>query len=124
MEEICHEADWFEKNCNRSFDSRLFVTVLRWLVRAGRPFAVGRHCSGSAEAALRFSYSLNPYDPAITGLSWYAVRAYYTDGPWSGVVSGWPYHWTGWSDYAAQNGIGCTPGTLVKGGDGIMYACQ
>jgi len=67
---------------------------------------------------------LNPYDPAITGLSWYAVRAYYTDGPWSGVVSGWPYHWTGWSDYAAQNGIGCTPGTLVKGGDGIMYACQ
>ena len=70
-------------------------------------------------------YYPNPYDPTITGLSWYAVRAYYAGGPWSGVVSGvGPYHWNGWADYAAQAGIGCTPGTLVKGGDGIMYACQ
>jgi hypothetical protein len=66
----------------------------------------------------------NPYSPAITDVAWDAVRVYYLGGPWSGVVSGWPYHWNGWSDYAAQNGIGCTPGTLVKGGDGIMYVCQ
>ena len=54
------------------------------------------------------------------GLPWYAVRAYYFGGSWSGP--GWSY--TGWSDYAARNGIGCTPGTAIKGGDGIMYACQ
>jgi hypothetical protein len=48
------------------------------------------------------------------------VRTYYMGGPWSGPY----YHWNGWSDYAAQNGIGCTPGTPVKGGDGIYYVCQ
>ncbi|QIO32189.2 hypothetical protein [Bradyrhizobium sp. 1(2017)] len=51
------------------------------------------------------------------GLPWYAVRAYYAGGPWN-------YRYSGWADYAARNGIGCTPGTLVKGGDGIMYVCQ
>ncbi|MGY8706908.1 hypothetical protein RAD16_14310 [Bradyrhizobium sp. 18BD] len=45
------------------------------------------------------------------------MRAYYTGGPWT-------YGYSSWSDYAARNGIGCTPGTLVKGGDGIMYVCQ
>jgi hypothetical protein len=55
-----------------------------------------------------------------TGLPWDAVRAYYFDGPWSGPN----YSYTGWSDYAARNGIGCTPGTEIKGGDGIMYVCQ
>jgi len=54
------------------------------------------------------------------GLPWYAVRAYYYGGPWSGPG----YSYNGWSDYAAQNGIGCTPGTAVKGGDGILYLCQ
>jgi len=54
------------------------------------------------------------------GLPWYAVRAYYFDGPWSGQN----YSYTGWADYAARNGIGCVPGTIVKGGDGIMYNCQ
>ena len=52
--------------------------------------------------------------------SWYAVRAYYMGGPWSGVG----YSYAGWPDYAARNGIGCTPGTAIKGGDGIMYNCQ
>jgi len=52
--------------------------------------------------------------------SWYAVRAYYFGGPWSGPG----YSYTGWPDYAAQNGIGCTPGTAIKGGDSIMYVCQ
>ena len=55
-----------------------------------------------------------------TGVPWYAVRAYYTNGPWSGP--GWS--WAGWADYAARNGIGCTPGTIVQGGDGIAYNCQ
>jgi hypothetical protein len=65
-----------------------------------------------------------PYVPGLTN-DWYAVRAYYAGGPWSGVQpNGVPYHWNGWADYAAQNGIGCEPGSLVKGGDGIYYACQ
>jgi len=54
------------------------------------------------------------------GLSWYAVRAYYSGGPWSGRA----YSYAGWDDYAKQYGIGCTPGKVVKGGDGIMYNCQ
>ena len=24
----------------------------------------------------------------------------------------------------ARNGIGCVPGTAIKGGDGLMYNCQ
>ena len=56
------------------------------------------------------------YIADATGLPWYAVRAYYAGGPW--------YTYSGWADYAARNGIGCVPGTLVKGGDGIMYVCQ
>ena len=54
------------------------------------------------------------------GLSWYAVRAYYSGGPWSGPY----FSWAGWSDYATRNGIGCSPGSIVKGGDGIWYNCQ
>ncbi len=52
-----------------------------------------------------------------SGLPWYAVRAYYNGGPWT-------YGFASWADYSARNGIGCVPGTLVKGGDGIMYVCQ
>jgi hypothetical protein len=51
------------------------------------------------------------------GLPWEAVRAYYYGGPWT-------YGYAGWTDYAARNGIGCTPGTAIKGADGIMYNCQ
>jgi hypothetical protein len=53
-------------------------------------------------------------------LPWYAVRAYYFGGPWSGPY----YSYAGWKDYAGKNGIGCSPGTIVKGGDGIYYNCQ
>ena len=53
-------------------------------------------------------------------VGWYAVRAYYAGGPWSGPG----YYCSGWADYAQQNGIGCEPGTIVKGGDGIDYNCQ
>jgi hypothetical protein len=81
-------------------------------------------------------YYPSPFSPAITGLPWDAVRAYYNGGPWCGVVGG-SYStavgvfgrdsytcYSGWDNYAQLNGIGCRPGTLVKGGDGIMYACQ
>jgi hypothetical protein len=63
-------------------------------------------------------YSIyNQYIADATGLPWYAVRAYYAGGPWYIGTNGW-------DDYAARNGIGCTPGSLIKGGDGIMYVCQ
>jgi len=53
-------------------------------------------------------------------LPWYAVRAYYDGGPWSGDR----YSYASWQDYATRNGIGCVPGTAIKGQDGIMYRCQ
>jgi hypothetical protein len=28
------------------------------------------------------------------------------------------------SDYAGRYSIVCTPGTVIKGGDGILYLCQ
>ena len=87
---------------------------LSWSEQGGLSF------STKAEAASRvYIYGANPYY-AGTGLSWYAVRAYYFGGPWSGPG----FSYTGWSDYAARNGIGCTPGTVIKGGDGILYYCQ
>jgi hypothetical protein len=82
---------------------------------------------GGADVGINTPYS---------GLSWYAVRAYYADGPWCGVgsASGYGYgtaggggSWTcysGWADYRTRNGIACDPGTLIKGGDGILYVCQ
>jgi hypothetical protein len=86
-------------------------------------------------------YHYNPYNhyiPDQSGLSWYAVRAYYAGGPWCGVGGGYGYEygtaggawggsWTcysGWDDYKGRNGVGCDPGTVIKGGDGIMYVCQ
>ena len=92
---------------------------LGWSGQSGLSLSVS-----SADARTRVyittpSYRYSGYSTA-TGLPWYAVRAYYFGGPWSGP--GWSF--AGWSDYAARNGIGCTPGTTIKGGDGIMYACQ
>ena len=62
-------------------------------------------------------YYYDPYIADTAGLPWYAVRAYYAGGPWT-------YRYSSWADYASHEGIGCEPGTLVKGGDGIMYVCQ
>ena len=73
---------------------------------------------------IRSGYAARAVYVGADGYPWYAVRAYYYGGPWS---SGSGYGWTsytGWPDYAARNGIGCTPGTAIKGGDGIMYNCQ
>jgi hypothetical protein len=44
----------------------------------------------------------------------------YWGGPWSGPG----YSYAGWDDYASRYGIGCTPGTVITGGDGIPYLCQ
>ena len=47
-----------------------------------------------------------------------------------GLLQRWPLErprvqlGDGWTDYAARNGIGCTPGTTIKGGDSITYLCQ
>jgi len=59
----------------------------------------------------------NPYRADLSGLPWYSVRAYYAGGPWY-IGS------RGWADYAVHEGIVCTPGSIVKGGDGINYVCQ
>jgi hypothetical protein len=74
------------------------------------------------------------YRADLTGVPWNAVRAYYAGGPWCAVGTGegfgtgwWAGRWgcySGWADYAQRNGIGCTPGSIVKGGDGINYVCQ
>ncbi len=69
---------------------------------------------------IRSGYAVNANYYTAVGLPWYAVRAYYFGGPWSGPY----FSYAGWDDYAKQNGIGCTPGTVVKGGDGILYNCQ
>jgi hypothetical protein len=73
-----------------------------------------------ARVYIRTGYAASATYYTPTGLSWYAVRAYYNDGPWSGPG----YSYTGWDDYARVTGIGCTPGTTIKGGDGILYVCQ
>jgi hypothetical protein len=61
-------------------------------------------------------YGGAPHAASTSDGPWYAVRAYYQDGPW--------YGYSGWDDYAARNGIGCTPGSVVKGDNGLMYRCQ
>lgn len=71
-----------------------------------------RHGALGARAAY---YGGAPY-AASEGHSWDAVRAYYAGGPW--------YGYSGWEDYAARNSIGCTPGSLVKGSNDVMYRCQ
>jgi hypothetical protein len=80
--------------------------------------------TGSAQAHVRLHvspyYAANAWYHPAPGLAWYAVRAYYFDGPWSGPY----YSYTGWHDYATRNGIACEPGTLVHGNDGIYYNCQ
>jgi hypothetical protein len=108
-----------------------------WSERGGLSLSVE-----SAQARVRLhvyrSY-FGPYRADLSGVPWYAVRAYYMGGPWCavgatgagygyGTAGGpWGSPWTcysGWPDYKARNGIGCDPGTIVKGGDGIDYVCQ
>lgn len=83
--------------------------------------------ASSAEARGRVyisrGYAASAAYYTATGLPWYAVRAYYFNGPWAGT-NAMPYSWAGWGGYAKANGIGCVPGSVVKGGDGILYNCQ
>ena len=65
-------------------------------------------------------YAASAVYTQAAGLPWYAVRAAYWGGPWSGPG----YSYNGWSDYRARYGIGCDPGTTIVGGDGIVYRCQ
>lgn len=93
----------------------------------------------SAQARARVYIYPHYYNPYSTNPSdWYAVRAYYAGGPWCRLGTGVGYGYgagvgpwagsytcySGWDDYAHRNGIGCTPGGIVKGGDGINYVCQ
>ena len=86
--------------------------------------------SAQAERLYISRHPLSPYRADLSGLPWYAVRAYYAGGPWCGVVPGsyatavglfGRQSWTcysDWGNYKQVNGIGCGPGTVVKGGDG------
>ena len=79
----------------------------------GAGYAASPYYSGAvrrAHAAYHDGSSTEPNVPHG------AVNAYYAGGPW--------YGYSGWDDYAARNGITCTPGTLVKLDDGFMYHCQ
>jgi hypothetical protein len=55
----------------------------------------------------------------------YAASAPISTRPHYAVSAGGPwYGYSGWADYAARNGIPCTPGTTVKLDDGLMHVCQ
>ena len=89
-----------------------------WSEQGGVSLSVSKAEAQRARVYIRSGYASNAV--YVDNPSWYAVRAYYFGGPWSGLG----YSYTGWADYAARNGIGCTPGTPIKGGDSIMYNCQ
>ena len=90
-----------------------------WTEQDGLSLTVSQ-AEARARVYIRTGYAGSAAYYTATGLPWYAVRAYYYGGPWSGTG----FSYASWSDYAARNGIGCTPGTAIKGGDGIMYNCQ
>ena len=90
-----------------------------WSEQGGVTLSV-KKAEAAARVYIRAPYAYSGGYSRYEGLPWYAVRAYYMDGPWSGVG----YSYAGWADYAARNGIGCVPGSAIKGGDGLMYNCQ
>lgn len=90
-----------------------------WTEQTGPSLTISQ-AEAQARVYIRTGYAGRAAYYTATGLPWYAVRAYYFDGPWSGPR----FSYAGWSDYAARNGIVCTPGTAIKGGDGILYNCQ
>ena len=96
----------------------------RYFPSAGQSKVVLSLSINKADAQARV-YITSPYAATggyarTEGVSWYAVRAYHWGGPWSGQG----YSYAGWDDYATRHGIGCRPGSVVKGGDGIDYLCQ
>jgi hypothetical protein len=120
-----YEADGFEKICNCNLDCCLAALFsVGWSEQRGISLSVE-----SAQARTRLYvhlYYYNPYRADLSGVCWYAVRAYYEGGSWSGDTpgGGGPWAYSGWDDYAQRNGIGCVPGTLVKGGDGMITSAN
>jgi hypothetical protein len=78
----------------------------------------GHHHEGMFDETHAAYHGAAPFasETPIVSRPHYAVAAYYGGGPW--------YGYSGWTDYAARNGITCTPGTLVKLNDGLMHVCQ
>jgi hypothetical protein len=89
-----------------------------WSGQGGVTLSVSK-AEAQARVYIRSGYAARAVYVQSAGAPGYAVRAYLAD-PWSGDR----YSYTGWADYAGRNGIGCVPGTVVPGGDGIMYNCQ
>jgi hypothetical protein len=92
---------------------------LGWSEQSGVSLLVSK-ADAQTRVYIHSGYAASAHYTHADGLPWYAVRAYYFDGPWSGPG----YSYAGWDDYAKRNGIGCTPGTAVPGGDGHLYVCQ
>ena len=90
-----------------------------WSEQDGVSISISK-ADAATRVYIRTSYASNAVYVNSPGLPWYAVRAYYFGGPWVGQG----YSYADWADYAKRNGIACVPGTIVKGGDGIMYNCQ
>ncbi len=90
------------------------ATSPNWGWGSGPYYTGGPYYRGGVRGAQAYY----PAPAATTSESqpWDAVRAYHAGGPW--------YGYSGWDNYAARNGISCTPGSLVKGADGVMYRCQ
>jgi hypothetical protein len=57
---------------------------------------------------------------------YYGGWNYQQGGPYGAGGGGYAYSpgYSGWDDYAKQNGIVCRPGTTVKLDDGRTYPCQ
>jgi hypothetical protein len=92
---------------------------LGWSEQGNLSLSISK-ADAQARVYIRSGYASRAIYVPMEGLSWYPVRAHYHGGPWSGPR----YSYAGWDDYAGRNGIACTPGTAIKGGDGIMYNCQ
>jgi hypothetical protein len=87
---------------NGVYANRSYVT--------GRPTLIPRYYGGGGWGT-QAAYVA----PAATvaAPAWTLWHAYYAHGPW--------YGYGGWDDYKTRGGIVCDPGTMVKGGDGLMY---
>ena len=74
-----------------------------WSEQGGVSLSVGK--AQAHRLYVGRSYAVNAFYVPSPGLSWYAVRAYYFGGPWSGPG----YSYTGWDDYAARMALAATP---------------
>jgi hypothetical protein len=90
-----------------------------WSGQGGLALSTGK-AEAQARIIVRPGYAASTVYFHEDSLPRYAARAYYHGGPWSGDG----YGYDSWDMYAKRNGIGCVPGTAIKGGDGIMYRCH